>query len=358
MTRSMSRDQLAQGLLAAVRAQDFGSTADAMRGGAAVAQFPSIDLAVAAFPRGAAPVWANVLFSREHPQGVVAQIDARAGAVANVRFVADVRDAQLTSFAWLPDADWSQIDWHTLYGSGPQRFVAPYPASLLKMLIAVGVAMAVDQGSTPWPERAMEAMITISDNDATTEMVALLHQHALIDPLHERLAACGLPTLQLRGTRSDGGWGNAAGAGVGMIQMTAWDSARLMWLLDAEAPPAPWLKRGTRLVSAPSRGRLRAWLEAQQLNEILGSTSIVGLPGWVRGLARELRYAHKTGSTENYASDAGIVRARPPQRRHYVVAVLTNLGQRYAPDPRCATTWRMPALGAAIDALLAPWLER
>ena len=142
-----------------------------------------------------------------------------------------------------------------------------------------------------------------------------------------------------------------------MIQMTAWDSARLMWLLDDEAPAPPWLAAPAKLVSDESRERLRGWLEAQQLNEILGSSSLVGLPGWVRGLPPELRFAHKTGTTENYASDAGIVRGRPPQQRHYVVALLSNLGQRYAPDAHCATTWRMPALGAAIDALLAPWLE-
>ena len=39
------------------------------------------------------------------------------------------------------------------------------------------------------------------------------------------------------------------------------------------------------------------------------------------------------------------------------MAVLTNLGSRYRPHERCATTWRLPALGAAIDAALAPWLE-
>ena len=58
-----------------------------------------------------------------------------------------------------------------------------------------------------------------------------------------------------------------------------------------------------------------------------------------------------------YASDAGIVKTASA---HYLVAVLTNLGRRYAaPDParpaadsRCATTWRLPALGAAIHHLV------
>lgn len=340
-----------------MRAQDFGATPDAREGGGPVRHFPSIDLAVAAFPRGRAPVWANVLFSREHRDGFAAAIDGHGGPVTNVLFHADQRDAQGTSIAWLPGSDWSRMEWKVLFGPGPHRVVAPYPASLLKLMVAVGVGMAVDAGLTAWPEAAMRAMIAVSDNDATTEMVALLHRHGLIEPLHARLQACGLPTLQLRGTRPEGGWGNAAGAGVGMIQMTAWDSARLVWLLDPAAPRPPWLPGGPALLSAASRARIHGWMAAQELNEILSSQRLKGLPGWVPGLPDDVDYAHKTGTTENYASDAGIVRARPPGRRHYVVAVLTNLGSRYRPHERCATTWKLPALGAAIDAALAPWLE-
>jgi hypothetical protein len=56
-------------------------------------------------------------------------------------------------------------------------------------------------------------------------------------------------------------------------------------------------------------------------------------------------FAHKTGNTDNYASDAGIVRSGDT---HYIVALLSSLGKRYAPHERCATTWRLPALGAAV----------
>ena len=57
-----------------------------------------------------------------------------------------------------------------------------------------------------------------------------------------------------------------------------------------------------------------------------------------------------TGSTDNYAADAGIVRGIAPRRRHYIVALTSHLGTRYA-------YWRLPALGAAIDATMAAWLE-
>ncbi len=353
----MNSEQLAQALLRAVREREFAATPDRERGGQPVAHPPSIDLAVVAFPRRAAPVWANVLFSRDFPQGLVAEIGTDGSAVRNVQFLKDEQDAQGNSSAWAVEADWAQMPWRPLQGGGPHRFVAPYPASLLKMMVAVGIGMAVDRGLTAWPD-AVAPMITISSNEATDEMVALLHRLQMIEPLHQRLAACGLPTLRLENTTARGGWRNADGSGVGSIHMTAWDSVRLMWLLDSSAPAAPWLPPGTELLSRASRAHLLQCLQAQQLNEILSSSSLRGLPGWVPGLPPQLDYAHKTGTTDNYASDAGIVRGRGTEQRHYLVAVLSSLGRRYAPDPACATTWKLPALGAAIDALLAPWLEQ
>ena len=86
-------DTLAQGLLQAVLAQDFG---------AETPPFPSIDLALAAFEPGGTARFANVLLSREHRGGVVAAIDDRAGAVGNIRFDCDQRDAAGVSVAWLP----------------------------------------------------------------------------------------------------------------------------------------------------------------------------------------------------------------------------------------------------------------
>ena len=401
----MTHDRLAQTLLAAVRAQRFELTPDAMRDGLPLAHFPSIDLAVVAFPHQAPPVWANVLFSREHPRGLVADIGSDGGPVRNVRFDADVRDSQQRSIAWWPDADWQRLHFPPLWGRGPQRFVAPYPASLAKLLVAVGVARLVDQRVCAWDDPLEHAgvvhslaqhgedMVMVSGNNSTTALVAFLHRSGMLgtagDPLHDALALYGLPTLRFENTRPDGGWGNAAGAGVGQLQMTAWDSARLLWLLDADAPPAPWLAPGMPpLLSRDSQSRLRQWLEAQALHEVLSSTALAGEPGWVAGLPAQLpprwidadggvqaggyrfapdvrpasaratlRFAHKTGTTENYASDAGIVRGIGSARHcHYLIALTSNLGTRYAPTAHCATTWRIPALGRMIDAALMPWL--
>jgi len=342
---------LAQRLLDAVRAQDFGNTADSLRGGAPLAHFPSLDLAVVRFAPGAAPCCANVLFSREHPQGLVSEMSGHFGRVSNLRFDADLQGARGESAAWLPDADWQRLPFQTLQAAAIQthnRFVAPYPASLLKLMVAVGVGLAVDRGLCDWPD-AMLPMIIDSDNDATEVCVALLHRVRMVAALNDRLAELGLATLQLNDTRPDGGWRNADGAGVGHIHMTAWDSVRLLWLLDADAPPAPWLPTGTRLLQPATGDHLRSVLQQQRWDHVLSSGSLRGTPGWVAGLPDAPIFAHKTGSTENYASDAGIVQT---PGCHYIVALLTSLGKRYAPAEGCATTWRVPALGAALHTLM------
>lgn len=357
----MNSDELAQVLRAAVLAQRFEATADSLQGGAPLGLMPSIDLAVAVFPAGREPVCANLLFSREQPQGLVARF-GEDGAVNNIDFHADVCDAAGDSYAWLPGADWSRIDFPAWFGSGP-RFVSPYPASLLKTMVAVGVARLVDAGRSDWAlpwrhegqTRAVADwlfdMITVSSNEATSALVAHLHARGAIrreggrevhNELHALFAAEGLPGLRLANTTADGGWGNDAGAGVGQIQMTAWDALRLMWRLDADAPPR------REIVSPSGRAVIRRALDAQTLHHILSSSSLRALPGWVEGIpAPPATFAHKTGSTQNYASDAGIVH---DGALHYLIAVTTSLGSRYAPHADAATSWKLPALGGAVHA--------
>ena len=336
----------------AVQAQSFARTPDHWQNGKPVGPHPSIDLALVVFPAAGPPVGANVLFSREHPGGHVARIGPGGSSVQRLRFDADQRDAQDNSAAWLPGSDWRRLDWKPLHGAGALRFVAPYPASLLKLMVAVGVALAVDRGLAAWPD-SLEPMIVVSSNEATDECVALLHRVGLLtphadNPLNAIFAGWGLPTLQLNRTRPNGGWRNNDGAGVGQIHMTAWDTVRLLWLLDRQAPPPPWLARGEQapvLPSAAVRERLHGVLKRQQLDEILSSGSLRDVPGWVQGGPDAPDFAHKTGTTDNYAADAGIVHT---PGLHCIVAVLSSLGSRYAPHERCATTWKLPALGAAV----------
>lgn len=380
----MSPDLLAAGLLAAVRAQGFERTLDSQDGGRPLRHFPSLDLAVIAFTaRG--PVAANVLFSREHPQGLIAPLPARFGAQSQIGYQTDLQDAAGVSIAWQPDSDWTQLPLQALHGQGP-RFVAPYPASLLKLMVAVGLGLLIDGGSASHEETWTHAgrprslrdwqfdMLAVSCNESTSALVALLHARQGLEPLRALFQALHLPTLRLEGTQPDGGWGNAAGSGVGRIQMTAWDTLRLLWWLDEDAPPCPW-SAAAPLQPATRRELLRG-LEEQGLDIVLSSSALAGLPGWRPGIPSashprwrqadgslqvggyryppaapqqaRVRYAHKIGNTENYASDAGIVRGPD---RHYLVALLSSLGQRYAPHPGCAGPWGLAGLGAAIDAL-------
>ena len=354
---------LAQCLLQSVRALGFAAHADAALGSAAMEPFPSLDLAVVSFASGRAPQFANVLFSREHPSGHVAALDPQAGALQGLRFDADLQDAQGQSVAWLPGADWSRIHFVPLSHSKPShsgpRFVAPYPASLLKLMVAVGVALAVDEGRCDWPD-ALEPMIVLSDNEATDRCVTLLHRVGWLSPaadnrLNRLFLSLDLPTLQLNRTTASGGWRNADGAGVGHIHMTAWDTVRLLWWLDPLAPPPPWLQgRQVAALQPATRQRLMAVLARQQLDEILSSGSLRGQPGWLQGLPDAPAFAHKTGTTDNYASDAGRVWQQDAAGRpvHYLVAVLSSLGRRHAPTPACATSWQLPALGAAIHRIM------
>jgi hypothetical protein len=194
--------------------------------------------------------------------------------------------------------------------------------------------------------------------------------------------------------------------------MTALDTARLLWLIDG-APDDYVLwqtPEGDPVTSAElsdsSRAYLKNLLAQQGYNEALTTSNfgtyerggvIVGAPNTLPGIPSlvpdrwinpedgtvtvdgvsygqdvrfynnklaEVSFAHKTGLTYNYGSDAGIVESLPGQPyRHYIIAYLSNLGYRYTdevfadrtsypyldPVGGIAYTQRIPSLGKAID---------
>lgn len=383
---------------------------------------PTIDLAVVAFVPHAPAVWANVLLTRGHEAPVVASIGPDASSVQGIRYWVDPTDEQRRSIAWRPGADWRQLrGLQTLHGRGPVESIAPYPASLIKVMVAVGVGLVVDRGQAQWSEpwawggrtqtvlQWAHGMVTESRNEDTSALVALLHARGLIthsrhgdeastpevgacgvvNGLNEAFGVYGLPTLRLDRTRPDGGWLNRDGSGVGHLHMTAWDTVRLLWLMlpavMPDCPSPPWLAAGTPALLQPHTARV-LWqlMDEQALHEVLSSAVSVGMPGWRAGIPAQIperwiqadgrvaaadrqwpgdtralqaqaqvRFAHKTGTTENYASDAGWVHSLQPGGRRYLVAMLSTLGSRHAPHTGLATDWCIPALGARIDAWLA-----
>ena len=371
---------------------------------------------------------AYVLLSRDYPDGLIVPLDKNAGA-SSVRFLRwDIERSdggtfshdvghQLTTKGWtnnppLTDAD-DIVPGRT---NAPYQFMAPYPASLFKSLIAFHVMQMIDAvkltldtehtyavaGAKPETRKIrdwLDPMITVSDNHATGALLKMFHDRNEIEPLNREFRELNLGTLQINATSPADGLGWSPG----QIHMTAFDVARLFWIIDG-GPGEFWRGANGQPVTAKrlsdsARAFLKKLLSEQGLNEALTTANFPGAknvrPGipsrvaerWInptnghvvvagedfgvdiRALnpQAEVSFAHKTGLTFNYGSDAGIVTSLPGKPfRHYVIAFLGNLGNRCADEVFAARTTfpafdeispvaytqRIPALGKAIDDVL------
>jgi hypothetical protein len=375
-----------------------------------IATSPNVDVAVIELGHdGRARRAADVLLSRDYPDGVVVPIDRNLATTA-VRFRRwDINrwnggtfgsDGLQTSITgWNDNPPRTPVD-DIVAGreQAPLEFMAPYPASLFKLLVAFHTLRLVDRGildldagyvydpaggcggaaaGVQTNRRWLDAMITSSNNRAACALLKQLHGLAQVDDMNAELRELGLGTLQVNGTspQTGGTWQP------GEIHMTALDTARLLWLIEG-APGVLWKRPDGRPVTAHvlsdrSRALMGQMLGEQGFNVVLSTTNFCGLkypsPGisqriaerWINpddgtvtvegiphgqdvrpcNAAAEVTFAHKTGLTYNYGSDAGIVRSLPgkPARR-YVIALLSNLGYRYS-DPQFATSRELPCFG-------------
>ncbi|WP_143195693.1 serine hydrolase [Archangium sp. Cb G35] len=364
-------------LLNAVRKAGFDQVRDWRHKGERIAHPPNVDVAVIELDAEGRPVAAaNVLLSRDYPRGKAVPIDARTLGTPSVRFT------RWNLERWDGQKGWADApakdDLEPGHEKAPLRFMAPYPASLFKILIAYGVMKRVDRGELTLDTRYrflrdtvdkgerplrgwLEPMIVESDNGSTEALVKLLHERGAMEELNAEYAALGLGTLQVNGTSPVTGRNWQPGS----IHMTALDTARLFLLING-GPGVLWRTREGRAVTAaelsePARNFLKKLLADQGYAEGLSSTLVCGdanaRPGiptavparWLAedgtatvgvtafkrdtrpcNAAAEVEFLHKTGQTENYGSDAGIVRALPGKApRNYVIAFLSNLGYRY-----------------------------
>ena len=360
-----------------MREVGFDQVLDWRHRGARIAHMPNVDVAVIELDDEGRPVAAaNVLLSRDFPKGHAVAIDQESLGTRGVRFVRWDIDR------WDDKKSWTDVPASEAIAPGHEKaaaqFMAPYPASLFKIMIAYGVMRLVDRGvmtlETPYHfvndkedrgERPLrdwlEPMIIASDNGATEAMVKLLHERGEMERLNAELASLGLGTMQVNATSPLTGrsWQP------GQIHMTAMDTARLFLIING-GPGVLWRTHQGREVtgnelSEPSRAFLQKLLADQGYAEGLSSSLVCGNPNtrpglpiavpsrWLAGdgtatigeqpfkhdtrpcnAAAQVEFLHKTGQTENYGSDAGIVRALPRQQpRHYVIAFLSNLGYRY-----------------------------
>jgi len=395
--------RLERDVLEAVRSAGFDEVLDG-RGPAApsapwyprIAHVPQVEVAVLDLNRAnRVRDAAHVLLSRDHPRGVVAPLDRRLRSEA-VRYRRwDQRRWDGDGVAW--DDPWAPgSDVVSGREDAPIEFMLPYPASVLKVMVAHGIVRLVDQGRISLADELaypggggalcgdaatrtvggwMEEMITISDNKATCALILRLHQLDAVDALNDHFAAIGLPSLRLEGTNPTTG----AGWNPGSISMGALDTAKLFWLIDG-APGVLWRTPDgdavrASVLSASSRELLKSLYARQGFKEVLATTNWcghtlgasfpnpdepyppAGIPAatpaefiqpdgtvTVGGIpyprpvapcddAAEVLFSHKTGLTFNFGADAGYVHELPgAARRDYVIAVITNLGNRYT-DP-------------------------
>ncbi|MEY4388197.1 MAG: hypothetical protein RLY20_3480 [Verrucomicrobiota bacterium] len=360
-----------------------------------VAHMPNVDVAVIQLDElGRAVASANILLSRDYPDGLIVPVDVSSGA-ATVRFRRwDIErwnggtfkpgsDAPLTKKGWTDHPPLTDDD-DIVPGrtNAPYQFMAPYPASLFKLLVAFHTMRMVDAGDITLdsqftytaPEKKAETrairdwidpMITVSDNHCTHALLQMLHKHAHIDVLNREFRELGLGTLQINGTRASDGYGWQTDR----IHMTAFDTARLLWLIDGPAGELWRTPDGkpvtTKWLSDSARTYLKKILLEQGLNEALSTANLVGVPNvrpgipsqiaprWINpsngivmadginfgvdvrasNAKAEVTYAHKSGLTYNYASDAGIVTSLPGKPfRRYVIAFFSNAGYRYTDE--------------------------
>jgi hypothetical protein len=311
-----------------------------------VAYMPNVDVAVIELgPDGRATRAANVLLSRDHPSGITVAIDPstyEAGQVRWRRWDIDrynggtfnqTTGEQETTKGWTDNPALTAAD-DIVAGreAAPVQFMAPYPASLFKIVVAFRIMRLVDAGQLSLKQRYtyaptatvqqldsvpgekamsdrplhgrapragarsaargetrtiadwMEPMITVSDNTSTKALLKLLHDRNDFPAMHAELRGLGLRTLQINGTdpATGGNWQP------GSIHMTSMDTARLLWLVEG-GQGTLWTRPDgspvtAAVLSASSRSYLRSLLDDQGFHEALSTSNFCGAPNVEPGI--------------------------------------------------------------------------
>lgn len=360
---------------------------DPARAGQPIQQQPQIDATVLELDRaGRITGGATVLMSPDHPHGVVVETD-------DDFHTTGVRWRQWDDDGWYANAGRGTVDVVAGREAAPLDFMLPYPASVLKLMVAFGILRLVDAGvvsladtyayqpttvsalcgpaSSDTVGHYLDRSLTASDNAASCALVKLLWDNGAIDGLNRSFQDLGLETLQLKNTNPENGgrWGNP-------VTMGSLDTAKLLALVNGgpgtlwRAPDGTGVTRD--VLSAGSRRLFLQKLGQQGWNWMLSTTNYCGRDYPAAGIpqrvarrwvgpdgtvtigtdrfgadvrpcnrAAEVTFAHKPGWVSNSGADAGIVTSlpgvRPARQRQYVIAVFSNLGDQYVDPGRPAT---------------------
>lgn len=389
--------RLADGLADALSTAGWGDLVDYHDRVDGVAQpiraLPNVDVAVIELDRTGHVVGAaNVLLDRDKPSGHEVRIDPRTLQPLGVQFTQWRTQRWNTQSAW----DAGPADHDVLAGADADvEFMLPYPASVLKVMVAYSILRLVDDGTltletehtyrrvdgrgcevdgrTRTVAAWMEAMITVSANGPTCALLQLLEDLGELDAANQHFVSdLGLETLRMYPGQRDVGatWLDAPAR----MTMGAMDTAKLM-LLVSGSTKSLWRGPDGRpiradVLSQESREFFEGLLLEQGFHEVLSTgllcgsgDTVPGIPalvpdrfispttghGIVAGIdfgydvrpcneTAEVTFAHKTGLISVAGNDAGIVRALPGEDgRWYVVALNASVGTRFG-DAAWATS--------------------
>ena len=358
---------------------------------------PNIDLAVIALDDRAGPgPWPMSCCRGDYPAGVGVPVGDDLGTddVRWRRWDADrwnggtfsEKDgSRASTVGWKDDPPLTAAD-DIVPGreKAPLEFMAPYPASMFKLMVAFHTLRLVDRGAidldrpyrydppdgpgmTRTTRDLLDRMITESDNDSARALVKQIHDLGQMDALN---AGFSEPRPRnAAGERDRPGQRRQLGDRADHDDVArhrpaaAAGQRRTGACCGGRRPARRWGPTSSR----PPPGRLFLGLLGDQgWNDILTTANWCGRtvsggghpePGG-RPLGRprhrhrdgdrqglragraalqrraEVSFAHKTGFTYNYLADAGIVRSLTGQDGgSYIVVMMSNLGYRYTDRP-------------------------
>lgn len=346
-------DRLSVGLVSAVAGAGFNTLVDydnpAGNGKAKPAAFlPNVDVAVIEMAAdGGIAGAANVLYDRDSKGGHRVAVDRGTLTTRGVEFSRWRLERWDDQAAW--DAGPAPEDVTVPAAKPVKQYMAAYPASVLKVMVAHSIYRLVDSkrltlgtqvryheevvdgvtqtcgygpsnptGAAPAPVADgatdtvagwLDQMITVSDNFATCALLQAINDKGALGEANAHFAAIGLPSLRMWPSQPlvGNGWSS------GTMSMGALDTAKLM-LIASGAPGRLWTAPNgmpvtADVLSAASRAAYRADLAEQSFNEVLNPVNLCGSSDAVQGIPSTVpqRWVDQsTGNVVTYDGDLAI----------------------------------------------------